>query len=102
MANTAASLPLPPLPVRQLSRRLLRSGLVEALTAPHGVDRYLELVRPSWSLHEARADVVEVRHQTADSVTLTLRPNESWEGFSAGQFVRLTVEIDGVREKRCY
>ena len=102
MANTAASLPLPPLPVRQLSRRLLRSGLVEALTAPHGVDRYLELVRPSWSLHEARADVVEVRHQTADSVTLTLRPNESWEGFSAGQFVRLTVEIDGVREKHCY
>ena len=102
MANTAASRPLPPTPVRRLGRRLLRSGLLEALTAPHGVDRYLELVRPSWSLGEARADVIEVRDQTADSVTLTLRPNENWKGFSAGQFVRLTVEIEGVRQQRCY
>ena len=69
-------------PVRRLGRRLLGSGLLEALAAPHGVDRYLELIRPSWSLHEARAEVVEVRRQTADSVTLTLRPNENWEGFT--------------------
>jgi ferredoxin-NADP reductase len=90
------------MPVRRLGRRLLGSGLLEALAAPHGVDRYLELVRPSWSLHEARAEVVEVRRRTAESVTLTLRPNESWNGFSAGQFVRLAVEIDGVRQTRCY
>jgi stearoyl-CoA 9-desaturase NADPH oxidoreductase len=90
------------MPVRRLGRRLLGSGLLEALAAPHGVDRYLELIRPAWSLREARAEVSEVRRQTADSVTLTLRPNENWEGFSAGQFVRVTVEIDGVRQTRCY
>ena len=88
--------------MRRLGRRLLGSGLLEALAAPHGVDRYLELIRPSWSLREARAEVIEVRRQTADSVTLTLRPNENWKGFSTGQFVRLTVEIDGVRHTRCY
>jgi ferredoxin-NADP reductase len=88
--------------VRRLGRRVLGSALLEALAAPHGVDRYLELIRPSWSLHEARAEVVEVRRQTADSVTLTLRPNENWKGFSTGQFVRLTVEIEGVRHTRCY
>jgi ferredoxin-NADP reductase len=33
---------------------------------------------------------------------LTLRPNENWRGFSTGQFVRLTIEIDGVRQTRCY
>jgi ferredoxin-NADP reductase len=92
----------PPTPVRRFSRRLLGSGLLEALAAPHGVDRYLELIRPSWSLREARAVVIRVGRQTADSVTLTLRPNENWEGFSAGQFVRVTVEIDGVRQMRCY
>jgi ferredoxin-NADP reductase len=90
------------MPVRRLGRRLLGSRLLEALAAPHGVDRYLELIRPSWSLREARAVVIEVGRQTADSVTLTLRPNENWEGFSAGQFVRVTVEIDGVRQTRCY
>ena len=89
------------MPVRRLGRRLLGSGLLESLAAPHGVDRYLELIRPSWSLREARAEVIEVRRQ-ADSVTLTLRPNDNWKRFSAGQFVRLTVEIAGVRQTRCY
>src|SRR5438552_10396024 len=100
MATTTQS--LSPAPVRRLGRRILGSGLLEALAAPHGVDRYLELVRPSWSLREARATVIEVGRQTADSVTLTLRPNENWESFSTGQFVRVTVEIDGVRQTRCY
>jgi ferredoxin-NADP reductase len=94
--------PLPPSPVRRLGRRFLGSGLLEALAAPHGVDRYLELIRPAWSLRETRAAVIEVRRQTAESVTLTLRPNENWKGFGTGQFVRLTVEIDGVRHARCY
>jgi stearoyl-CoA 9-desaturase NADPH oxidoreductase len=100
--RTAVPTRPPPMPIRRLGRRLLGSGLLEALAAPHGVDRYLELIRPSWSLRETRAEVIDVRRQTADSVTLTLRPNENWEGFSAGQFVRVTVEIDGVRQTRCY
>jgi ferredoxin-NADP reductase len=90
------------MPARRLGRRLLGSELLEALAAPHGVDRYLELIRPSWSLREARAEVIGVRRQTVDSVTLTLQPNENWRGFSTGQFVRLTIEIDGVRQTRCY
>ncbi len=91
----------PPRPHR-LARRLLGSSLLEALATPHGVDRYVELVRPAFSLREVRAEVVAVRHATARSVTLTLRPNANWQGFRAGQFVRLSVEIGGVRHTRCY
>ena len=80
MPPAATAHPLPPPPVRRLGRRLLGSGLLEALAAPHGVDRYLELIRPSWSLREARGVVTDVRRQTGDSVTLTLRPNENWTG----------------------
>jgi ferredoxin-NADP reductase len=87
---------------RRVGRRLLGSSLLDVLTGPHGVDRYVELVRPSFSLRDVRAEIVGVRHTTADSVTLTLRPNANWEGFSAGQYVRLTVEIDGVQKLRCY
>jgi len=83
-------------------RRILTSRVVTTLATPHGVDRYLELFKPTWSVHEVRAEVVEVRHPTADSVTLLLQPNGNWQGFRAGQFVRLTVEIDGVRRTRCY
>jgi len=49
-----------------------------------------------------RAEVTGVRHQTPKSATLTLRPNENWRGLRAGQFVGLSVEIDGVRETRPY
>jgi ferredoxin-NADP reductase len=85
-----------------LARRLLRSRLLDALAYPHGVDGYVELVRPLLVGHGVRAEVVAVRHQTPRSVTLTLRPNENWRGLRAGQFVGVSVAIDGVRETRPY
>ena len=89
-------------PPRGLARRLLRSNLLEALTYPHGVDRYVELVRPLLVKSEVRAQITAVRHQTPRSVTLSLSPNENWRGLRAGQFVNLGVEIDGVRHTRPY
>lgn len=83
-------------------RRLLASPLAESLTSPHGVDRYLELVNPLWSVAEVRARVVAVDHPTADTVTLTLKPNGNWRGHRPGQYVRVGVEIDGVRRTRCF
>lgn len=77
-------------------------GIFEALTTPHGVDRYLELVNPMLTVRELRAEVTDVVHPTADSVTLTLRPTRQWRGFAAGQYVQLTVEVDGVRRTRCF
>jgi stearoyl-CoA 9-desaturase NADPH oxidoreductase len=87
---------------RHLGRRLLHSSLLEALAYPHGVDRYVELVRPLLVRREVRAEVTAVRHQTARSVTLALRPNDNWRGLRAGQSVGLSVEIDGVRHTRSY
>lgn len=92
---------MPPVPLLP-ARRLLRSRLLEALAAPYAVDRYVELVRPTWSRADPQAEIVEVRRNGAGSVTLTLRPDARWRGFRAGQFVRVKVEIDGVRETRCY
>jgi hypothetical protein len=85
-----------------LRDRVLRSPLVDLLTGPHGVDRYTELVTPTWTAGEARARVVAVRRQTPRSVTLTLEPNHAFTGFRAGQHINLTVEIDGRRRTRPY
>ncbi|MFL6082439.1 MAG: ferredoxin reductase [Mycobacterium sp.] len=85
-----------------LTRRMLRSPLVDLLTGPHGVDRYTELVAPTWTAGDARAKIVAVRRQTARSVTLTLEPNRAFTGFRAGQHINLTVEIDGRRRTRPY
>lgn len=85
-----------------LTKRVLRSPLVDLLTGPHGVDRYTELVTPTWTTGDARAKIVAVRRQTPRSVTLTLEPNRAFTGFRAGQHINLTVEIDGRRRTRPY
>jgi ferredoxin-NADP reductase len=84
------------------STRLLRSRLLDALTFPHGTERYVELIDPLASRHDVRAEVTAVSRQTPKSVTLTLAPNENWAGARAGQFVGLSVEIDGRRQTRPY
>jgi ferredoxin-NADP reductase len=76
--------------------------VLEALATPHGMDRYLELVHPMLAVRELRAVVTDVDRPTADSVVLTLRPNRRWRGFRAGQFVQVTLEIDGVLRSRCF
>jgi ferredoxin-NADP reductase len=89
-----------------LTRRVLASPLVDLLTGPHGVDRYTELVTPTWTTGDARAEIVAVHRQTPRSVTLTLEPNRACSGllagFRAGQHINLTVEIDGRRRTRPY
>ena len=83
-------------------QRLLQSRVAGVLSYPHGVDRYLEVLNPLWSTTEVRARVEKIEHLTADSVTVTLQPNTNWQGFIPGQFVQLTVSIDGKRHTRCY
>jgi ferredoxin-NADP reductase len=85
-----------------LVERVLGSSLVDLLTGPHGVDRYTELVDPTWTLGTARARVLAARRTTPRSVTLTLEPNAAFPGFTAGQHVTVAVEINGRRHTRCY
>ncbi len=90
-----------PLP-RALLSRSLESPVLAALAYPHAVDRYLELINPMWSVDAVRARVRQVERLTPGSCTVTLQPNRNWRGFEPGQFVQLTLEIDGVRRTRCY
>lgn len=87
--------------------RVMKSPLVDLLTGPHGVDRYTELVDPTWTIADARAKVVAVQRMTPRSVTLLLAPNAAATRrvdlrCKAGQHLNLTVEIDGRRHTRCY
>ena len=97
-------MPVGVVPSRPLASRVLRRALrvADVVATPYGVDRYVELVRPSWSSTEVRAKVMAVARTTPRSVTVTLRPNGNWPGFSAGQHTQLSVEIDGVRHSRYY
>jgi ferredoxin-NADP reductase len=89
-----------------ITERILGSRTLAALTSPHGVDRYLELVDPMWAATEVRARVVDVHRETDGEhpvATLTLQPTSTWRGHRAGQYVQVGVEINGARRTtRCF
>ncbi len=86
------------------ARRTLRRAIrvVDSFATPHGVDRYLEQVVPTWSSSEVRGRVTAVDRSASGSTILTIEPNGNWTGFRAGQYTQLSIEIDGVRHTRCY
>ena len=88
-----------------LTSTLLRSPVVGALTSPHGVDRYLELLNPMWAVHDVRARIVDITRETRAGepvATVTLEPSSAWRGHEAGQYVQVGVEVDGARRTRCF
>ena len=83
----------------------LRSGawrVVELITTPLVPADYLDTVAPLRNPSVLRAKVEAVRSETADAVTLTLRPGRGWRPHVPGQYVRLGVDVDGVRLWRSY
>ncbi|MGW0036945.1 ferredoxin reductase [Gordonia sp. NPDC003376] len=78
------------------------TSLVEATMSPHPVDRYLELIDPRLTWRELRATVTRVEHPTPRTIRLTLTPTRRWRGHEAGQFVQLSIVVDGVRQTRCF
>ncbi len=87
------------------SRPALRDGLVrfaEQVTTPLLPADYLDLFLPLRSGADLRGRVVEVHPETRDAVTLVIRPGRGWAGHEPGQYVRIGVDVDGVRQWRAY
>ena len=63
---------------------------------------YLDLVGPLRSGADLRGRVVEVRPETRDAVTVVIQPGRGWRGHVPGQYVRIGVDVDGVRQWRAY
>ncbi|MEU8239943.1 ferredoxin reductase [Actinoplanes missouriensis] len=83
----------------------LRNGawrVVELLTTPVVPADYLDVIAPLRNPDVLRARIEAVRPETAKSVTLELRPGRNWQPHQPGQYVRLGVDVDGVRLWRAY
>ena len=76
--------------------------LAERITTPLLPSDYLDVIDPLLSGAQLRGRIVEVRPETRDAVTLVIQPGRGWAGHIAGQYVRLGIDIDGVRQWRTY
>ncbi|HTA05292.1 MAG TPA: ferredoxin reductase [Solirubrobacteraceae bacterium] len=83
-------------------RRKRALKLVSSFTSPLLPDDYLELVNPLWSTRELRGRIVGTRRETADAVTVLIKPGWEWPGHLPGQYVRLGIAVDGIHHWRAY
>lgn len=83
-----------------LRRRLLR--LAEWATTPLLPADYLDLFDPLRPGAELRGRVIAVEPETADAATIVIQPGADWAGHVPGQYVRIGVDVDGVRQWRAY
>ena len=86
-------------------RRSFRDRLTqvaEAATTPLVPADFLDLFHPLRPGADLRARIVSVRHETRDAATIVLKPGADWGGHVPGQYIRIGVDVDGVRQWRAY
>src|SRR6476660_3659202 len=83
-----------------LRRRMVR--LAERATSPLLPADYLDLFDPLRPGADLRGRIVEVHPETADAATIVIRPGADWAGHVPGQYIRIGVDVDGVRQWRAY
>jgi ferredoxin-NADP reductase len=76
--------------------------LLEMVTTPVLPSDYLDLVSPLRAGADLRGRIEAVRPETADAATVVIRPGRGWRGHTPGQYVRVGVDVDGVRLWRAY
>jgi ferredoxin-NADP reductase len=86
--------------VHPVQERVLKA--LSSLSSPLLPDDYLELINPLWSTRELRGRIAEVRPETRDASTVLIKPGYSWPGHKPGQYVRIGVDVNGVRHWRAY
>jgi ferredoxin-NADP reductase len=80
--------------------RLVRA--LEAATTPLLPADYLDLFAPLRSGADLRGRIEEIHPETADAATIVIRPGADWAGHVPGQYLRIGIDVDGVRQWRAY
>ena len=83
-----------------LRGRMLR--LAERITTPLVPSDYFDVIDPLRSGTSLRGRIVEIHPETRDAVTLVIKPGRGWHGHLPGQYIRIGVDVDGVRQWRAY
>ena len=72
------------------------------MTTPLLPDDYFALIRPDWSTREATGTVLRTIRHHGNAVTVVIKPHFDWTPHKAGQYLRIGMEINGIRHWRAY
>ncbi len=86
--------------VHPIQRRVLSA--LSSLSSPLLIDDYLELINPLWSTRELRGRIEEINRETETAATVLIKPGYRWPGHKPGQYLRIGLDIEGVRHWRAY
>ena len=78
------------------------SRIGRVLTNPLLPDDYFALVKPNWSTREMTGTVKQVRQEAGNASTVVIKPDFAWEPHQPGQYLRIGMEINGIRHWRAY
>jgi ferredoxin-NADP reductase len=93
----------PPITAPALPRwRDRASRVVQLATTPLVPADFLDMVSPLRAGADLRGRIVALHPETRDAVTVVIKPGRGWRGHVPGQYVRLGVDVDGVRQWRAY
>jgi stearoyl-CoA 9-desaturase NADPH oxidoreductase len=98
--TTTVPRPSPARPRVALRDRVLK--LAELVTTPLLPTDYLDLIDPLRSGADLRGRIEAVQPETRDAATLVIRPGRGWRPHTPGQYVRIGIDVDGVRQWRAY
>lgn len=76
--------------------------LAERVTTPLVPADYLDVIDPLRSGADLRGRIVALHPETRDAVTVVIKPGRGWRGHTPGQYVRIGIDVDGVRQWRAY
>ncbi len=85
--------------------RSVRDGarrLAELAATPLVPADYLDVFNPLRRGADLRGRIVSVTPETEDAATLVIKPGADWAGHIPGQYVRVGIDVDGVRLWRAY
>ncbi len=85
---------------RSLRDRFVR--LAGAAVTPLVPADVLDIFDPLRSGADLRGRIVSVTAETADSASIVILPGKDWAGHLPGQYLRIGVDVDGVRQWRTY
>ena len=74
----------------------------DAAVTPLDIDDVLDVFHPLRSGADLRGRIVSVTAETDESATILIKPGKDWNGHIPGQYVRIGVDVDGVRLWRTY